>query len=284
MGGECMKPVRRQQQQQSPQRRHQHVHPAGFAAALVAVLLSASLAARPAAAAQLQIAVAANFLGTLQKLGQRYAKTGGEMLSLSSGSTGQLYAQIRQGAPFDLFFSADTRRPQLLESQGLTVPGSLFTYAVGTLVLWSPHAGTVDRRGQVLQRGAFRFISVADPRNAPYGAAAQQVLTALGLWNSLNREKKIVIGTNITQTWQFAASGNADMGFVALAQVIGKGGRISGSYWLPPQSQYQPIDQGAVILARTTQRASAQAFEHWLRTSRAAAAIIRDAGYRTGGK
>ncbi len=261
-----------------------HSRRAGFAAALLVVLLSVSFAPRPAAAAELRVAVAANFLGTLQKLAQSYAKSSGNTLSLSGGSTGQLYAQIRQGAPFDLFLSADRRRPQLLESQGLTVAGSRFTYAIGTLVLWSPRAGVVDPRGRVLQRADFRFIAVADPGNAPYGAAAQQVLTGLGLWDRLNREKKIVIGTNITQTWQFAASGNADMGFVALSQVIGQRGRIQGSYWLPPQSQYQPIAQDAVILARTTKRATAEAFERWLRTSRAAAAIIHDAGYRTGNR
>jgi len=254
-------------------------------ARLAWVVLLATLAALPATAvraAQLHIAVAANFLGPLQKLAERYRQVSGNTLSLSGGSTGQLYAQIQQGAPFDLFFSADTRRPQLLESQGLGVAGSRFTYAVGTLVLWSPRAGAVDRRGRVLQRGGFRFIAVADPGDAPYGAAAEQVLKGLGLWDRLNREKKIVIGSNITQTWQFAASGNADMGFVALSQVVGPNGGIRGSYWLPPQSDYQPITQDALILARTAQRKAALAFEHWLRTSSAAAQIIRKAGYRTG--
>ncbi len=244
--------------------------------------LGAAVAAPRAMAAQLHVAVAANFLGTLQKLAERYRRVSGDTLSLSSGSTGQLYAQIRQGAPFDLFFSADTQRPQLLDSQGLAVAGSRFTYAVGTLVLWSPRPGVVDRRGQIIRRGAFHFIAMANPRNAPYGAAAQQVLTALGQWEPLNQEKKLVIGADITQTWQFAASGNADMAFVALSQVTGPGGRISGSYWLPPRSDYQPIAQDALILARTTQPAAAQAFEHWLRTSSAAAQIIREAGYRPG--
>jgi molybdate transport system substrate-binding protein len=253
------------------------------ALALAALLLGgAGLAARPAAAEQLQVAVAANFLGTLQKLADSYRHTSADTLSLSSGSTGQLYAQIRQGAPFDLFFSADTQRPQLLESQGLGVAGSRFTYALGTLVLWSARAGEVDRSGRVLQRGGYRFIAVADAHNAPYGAAAQQVLTALGLWDRLNHDRKIVVGSNITQTWQFAASGNADMAFVALSQVIGADGRISGSYWLPPQSDYQPIAQDALILSRTPRRAAAEAFEHWLRSSGAAAQIIRSAGYRTG--
>jgi molybdate transport system substrate-binding protein len=257
---------------------------AALALALAVLLLcGGGLAARPAAAEQLQVAVAANFLGTLQKLADSYHRASGNALSLSSGSTGQLYAQIRQGAPFDLFFSADTRRPQLLESQGLGVAGSRFTYAVGTLVLWSPRAGVVDQRGRVLQGGKFRFIAVADAHDAPYGAAAEQVLTKLGLWDRLNRARKIVVGANITQTWQFAASGNADMAFVALSQVIGAGGKISGSYWLPPQSDYQPIAQDALILARSPKRAAAEAFEHWLRSSSAAAQIIGNAGYRTGG-
>ena len=154
---------------------------------------------------------------------------------------------------------------------------------MGSLVLWSPNAGIVDGGGKALTTGHYRFIGVADPKNAPYGAAAQQVLTALGLWSRLNEDKKIVVGENITQTWQFAASGNVDMAFVALSQVIGADGRIGGSYWLPPQSMYAPINQDAVILKSTPNRAAAQAFAHWLRTAPAAAMIIRAAGYHVAG-
>lgn len=251
-------------------------------AVLLAVLTALpATVATAARAATLHVAVAANFLSTLQKLAVLYRHVSGDSLLLSGGSSGQLYSQIRQGAPFDLFFSADTQRPQLLESEGLAVAGSRFTYALGTLVLWSPRAGVVDRRGQVLRRGGYRFIAVADPRNAPYGAAARQVLTALGLWERLNQEGHLVIGADITQTWQFAASGNADLAFVALSQVIGTGGSIGGSYWLPPRSDYQSIAQDALTLARSPYRAEALAFERWVRTSGDAAQIIRQAGYRT---
>jgi len=247
----------------------------------LALVLAAWLPARSAAAAQLHIAVAANFLGTLRKLAPLFAHASGDTLLPSAGSTGQLYIQITQGAPFDVFLSADAARPQRLQSQGLIVAGSRFTYAVGTVVLWSPRAGAIAGGGKTLRAGGYRFIGVANPKNAPYGAAAQQVLTALGLWIRLNQDKKIVVGEDITQTWQFAASGNDDMSFVALSQVIGPDGKISGSYWLPPRSMYQPIDQDAVILSSTPNKAAAQAFTHWLRTAPQAAAIIRAAGYHT---
>ena len=235
----------------------------------------------PAAGAQLQVAVAANFLATLQALAPQFAQASGDTLLLSAGSTGQLYAQIKQGAPFDMFLSADTERPALLQSQGLTVSGSRFTYATGTLVLWSPHAGVVDSAGRVLTAGHYHFIALSDPATAPYGTAARQVLNALGLWNRLEQAKQIILGENVTQTWQFAASGNVDMAFVALSQVLGADGRVSGSYWEPPQSLYTPIDQDAVVLAHSPKRAAALAFAHWLRTDPAALATIKAAGYRT---
>ena len=245
---------------------------------LLATLLC--VVALPAAADELRIAVAANFLGTLQQLAPQYTQATGDQLVLSAGSTGQLYTQIKQGAPFDVFLSADAARPKLLQSQGLILAASRFTYARGTLALWSPHAGVVDADGEVLRTGHYRFLSVADPHNAPYGAAARQVLTAMGLWTRLNQSRQIVLGEDITQTWQFVDSGNADMGFVALSQIIGAG-KARGSYWLPPQSMYAPIEQDAVALAHSSKPARAQAFMRWLRTAPAALAIIRAAGYRT---
>ncbi|HEX4023244.1 MAG TPA: molybdate ABC transporter substrate-binding protein [Steroidobacteraceae bacterium] len=245
----------------------------------LALVLLLWLQPRPVSAAQLHVAVAANFLGTLQKLAPAFARATGNTVVPSAGATGQLYAQITQGAPFDVFLSADTERPQRLQAQHLIVAGSRFTYAVGTVVLWSPRAGAVHGGGEALRAGGFRYIGVANPKDAPYGAAAQQVLTALGLWNRLNQDKKIVVGENITQTWQFAASGNVDMAFVALSQLIDASGKIGGSYWLPPQSMYQSIDQDGVILASSHNQGAAQAFTRWLRTAPAAAAIIKAAGY-----
>jgi molybdate transport system substrate-binding protein len=248
-------------------------------AALMATL---ALAVTPARAAVLHVAVAANFLGTLHRLAEPYALVSGNTLSISAGSSGQLLAQIRQGAPFDLFFSADIDRPRQLESQGLAVPGSEFTYAVGSLVLWSPHAGVIDDNGAVLQRGQFQRLAIADPASAPYGAAAQQVLMALGLWDRFNQQHKVVVGESITQTWQFAASGNATLAFVALSQVVDAQGHISGSSWAPPQNLYTLIAQDAVILKRTTELSAAQNFEHWLRSAPEASRIVQAAGYRPG--
>jgi molybdate transport system substrate-binding protein len=246
--------------------------------ALLAVLC---LFALPAAADELSVAVAANFLGTLQEQAPQFEQASGDKLVLSSGSSGQFLTQIEQGAPFDVFLSADSERPRRLEAEGLAVSGSRFTYAIGTLVLWSPMPGVVDAEGKVLQVGQFRFIALADPHNAPYGAAAQQVLTALGVWDKLNHDKRIVLGENITQAWQFAATGNVELAFVALSQVVAGNGTVSGSHWLPPQSLYARIDQDAVILAHSTKRAAAERFIKWLRTDPGTLAAIRSAGYRT---
>jgi molybdate transport system substrate-binding protein len=243
---------------------------------IVAGTLTAPLQAR---AEDLDVAVAANFLGTLQKLALAYQQARGNHLLISGGSSGQLYTQIKQGAPFDVMLSADSERPTRLESEGLGVPGSQFTYAIGTLVLWSPRPGVVDSAGKVLLSDRYRMISIANPTTAPYGAAAQQVLMALGLWNKLNQSKRIAIGENIDQAWQFAATGAADLGFVALSEV--KHGRtIPGSYWIPPQTMYQPIDQDAVLLSRSGKREAAQDFLGWLRHDPRAIAIIKAAGYR----
>jgi molybdate transport system substrate-binding protein len=244
----------------------------------VAALLS--LALQPIAAAELHVAVAANFLGPLQKLAPLFQQASGNQLVISSGSSGQLYTQIKQGAPFDVFLSADTDKPQLLENEGLTVPASRFTYAIGSLVLWSAKPGLVDSEGKVLQAQQYRYIGVANPQTAPYGTAAQQVLSKLGLWDKLNQERKIVLGENINQAWQFAATGNVDLAFVALSQVVGPDGSIAGSSWRVPQALYQRIDQAGVILTHTSQKAAAEAFMKWLREDPAALATIRSAGYQ----
>ena len=179
---------------------------APFSAVLLLVATTIALSAGAAAAAeQINVAVAANFFGTLQTLAPKYQQASGNELVLSSGSSGQFYTQIKQGAPFDVLLSADTERPKQLEAEGLAVPGSRFTYATGTLVLWSPQRSVVDNDGKVLRSGSYRMLGIAEPRNAPYGAAAQQVLVALGLWDKLNQDKKLAIGENINQAWQFAA-------------------------------------------------------------------------------
>ncbi len=248
--------------------------------ALVALVALLGPAAR-ASDMSVSVAVAANFLGTLQRLAPLYERASGDSLRLSAGSSGVLAAQIRQGAPFDVFLSADRERPEQLETQGLAVRGSLFTYAIGTLVLWSPRAGELGDAPAVLRAQRYRFLAVADPHTAPYGAAAEQVLQGLHLWEPLQRAGKLVVGANINQTWEFTASGNAQLGFVALSQVIGESGRPSGSYWLPPRSSYQPIEQAAVVIAASAHRDAAEAFAHWLREAPAALAGIHAAGYGT---
>jgi molybdate transport system substrate-binding protein len=236
------------------------------------------LAAMPAYADQLKIAVAANFLGTLQQLAPAFEKSSGHRLLLSGGSSGQFYSQITHGAPFDIFLSADAERPAKLEQEGFAVAGSRFTYATGKLALWSPKAGIVDERGEVLKRGDYRFVAIANPKLAPYGAAARQVLAKLGLWDSLAADKKLVTGESIAQTLQYVATGNAEIGFVAWAQIIGDREK-SGSTWFPPQEFYDPIMQDAVILKSTPHPIVAAQFMRWLRTDPQALAVIRASGY-----
>ncbi|HWW20742.1 MAG TPA: molybdate ABC transporter substrate-binding protein [Steroidobacteraceae bacterium] len=241
------------------------------------------LAWLPAAADELNVAVAANFLSTLQQLAPKFQQASGHRLVISSGSTGQLYAQIKQGAPFDLFLSADGERPRLLESEGLGVPGSRATYAIGTLVLWSPRPEFVDANGKVLQSAQVRMIAIADPKNAPYGAAAQQVLTARGVWDEFNRDHKIAMAENINQAWQFAATGNAQLAFIAKSQLstLSQDGKpVTGSSWEPPQSLYTEIDQDGLVLTRSTKQAAAESFMRWLRADTQAIAVITAAGYR----
>jgi molybdate transport system substrate-binding protein len=247
------------------------------------LLAIALLIALPVSADQINIAVAANFLGTLQQLAAQFQQATGHELVISSASSGQLYTQIKQGAPFDVFLSADSERPQQLESEGLGVAGSRITYAIGTLVLWSPQPDVVDAGGKVLQSGHIRMLAVADPKNAPYGAAAQQVLTALGLWEPLNQEHKIAMAENINQAWQFAATGNAELAFIAKSQLhapTAATGTAAGSSWEPPQSMYGEIDQDGIVLTRTQKRAVAEAFMQWLHHDARATATIIAAGYR----
>jgi molybdate transport system substrate-binding protein len=240
------------------------------------------LSSVPASADEINVAVAANFLGTLQQLAPAFQQASGQQLVISAGSSGQLYAQIKQGAPFDVFLSADSERPKLLETEGLGVAGSRFTYAIGTLVLWSARPGVVDADGNILRSANLRLIAIADPKNAPYGLAAQQVLTALGVWDQFNRDHRISMAENINQAWQFAATGNADVAFIARSQLAASvdGKAIGGSSWEPPQSLYSEIDQDGLVLTRSAKRAAAESFMRWLRADSHAIALIKAAGYR----
>ena len=198
------------------------------------------------AADEIRVAVAANFAVPMSALVERFEATSGHVVLVSSGSTGGHYAQIVNGAPFDAFFAADAWRPQLLEDAGVAIPGSRFTYALGRLALWSPRLGFVDAEGRVLESGDYRFLAIANPEVAPYGAAAREVLLARGLWDSL--QARIVRGQDIAQTYSFVYSGAAEIGLVAYAQLVRPGVPIAGSYWLVPESLHEPIEQQAVLL------------------------------------
>ncbi|MGA8862866.1 MAG: molybdate ABC transporter substrate-binding protein [Gallionella sp.] len=240
-----------------------------------AVMLS-GLMSSPVFASEVNAAVASNFSAPMKQIADVFQKESGDTVKLSFGSTGKFYAQIRGGAPFDVFFAADTATPQRMEQEGLTVNGSRFVYALGKLVLWSAQPGYVDDQGAVLRKGGFGKLAIADPKLAPYGVAAQQTLEHLGLWDAL--QPKLVTGENITQTYQFVATGNAELGFVALSQVMRDGKLSAGSSWLVPSDMYQLIQQSAVLLAGAKDKAAAQAFLDFLKGDKAAA-VIRSYGY-----
>jgi molybdate transport system substrate-binding protein len=230
-------------------------------AAMFAVAVSA-----PASAAEVKVAVAANFANRFK------ARTGHEA-SLSIGSSGQLYAQVVNGAPFEVLLSADRERPEKAEAEGLGVAGSRFTYATGRLVLFSRTPGLVDRQGAVLRAGRFQKIAIADPRTAPYGLAAVEAMRKLGVHERL--QPKLVQGTSIAQTYQFVDTGAAELGFLALSQVTSVKG---GSRWVVPAGLHAPIDQQAVLLKAGASSAAARAFLIFLRGGEAKA-IIRNYGY-----
>ncbi|TWE01621.1 molybdate transport system substrate-binding protein [Pseudomonas sp. AG1028] len=242
------------------------------------LLLCASFAmAGNAFADQVQVAVAANFTAPMQAIASAFEKDTGHSVQASYGATGQFYVQISNGAPFEVFLSADDSTPAKLEQEGLSVKGSRFTYAIGTLVLWSPKQGFVDDQGAVLKKGEFKHLSIANPKAAPYGLAATQTLAKLGLSDAL--KGKIVEGQNITQALQFVSTGNAELGFVALSQVYKDGQITSGSAWVVPETMYEPIRQDALILKKGEANPAAKALVEYLRGPKAAE-IIKAYGYK----
>lgn len=246
-----------------------------FRRALTALLLLASLGA-PAGAAEVNVAVAANFTGPMEKIVPEFEKATGHKAVIAYGTVGKFYAQIKNGAPFDVLISADEDTPAKLEKDALAIPESRFTYAIGKLVLWSSKPGFVDTNGEVLKTGDFKHLAIANPRMAVYGAAALEAVKRLGLAQSL--EPRFVTGENITQTYQFAATGNAELGFVALSQIYKNGKYAEGSYWLVPSSLYPQIRQDAVLLVRGKNNPAAAALLAYLKSDEAKAAI-RAHGY-----
>ncbi len=231
---------------------------------------------RPLLASEVSVAVASNFTAPAQRLAELFQKETGHTVKLSFGSSGKFTTQIQQGAPFDVFLSADEQHTQRLEDEGLTVPHTRFVYVLGKLVLWSAKPGYVDDQGAVLGKGSYNKLAYADPKLAPYGLAAQQTLQKLNLWGKV--QGKLVTGENITQAYQFAATGNAEIAFIALSQVTQDGRVNGGSYWVVPAELYQPIRQSAVRLSAAKDPIAAQAFLTFLKSAKFVS-IMRDFGY-----
>lgn len=238
----------------------------------------AILFSSPLTASELRVAVAANFLGTLNQLAPLYEEHSGQVLLISSGSTGRHYAQIRNGAPFDVFLSADVERPQLLVEEGLALADSRFTYARGVLVLWSDQQDLPLQQGEFLQSNSLQHLALVNPRTAPYGAAGVQVMQQLDAYERL-QAGHIAQAENLTQALQYVTSGTAQAGFLALSQVIEADGSIRGNAWLPDRDSYASLEQQAVVLSASPQPEAGQAFLDWLKTDQARA-VIEAAGYR----
>lgn len=242
----------------------------------VLLCVTALLMGASAQADEVQVAVAANFAGPFQQIANDFASATGHKAIASVGSTGKFYTQIRNGAPFAVLLAADDETPAKLVDEGLGVKGSSFTYALGKLVLWSAKPGVVDAQGEVLKGGKFAHLAIANPKLAPYGAAGVEAMKKMGVYEAL--ADKIVQGENIGQAHQFVATGNAELGFVALSQVAIPGKPMTGSLWQVPTQMYSPIRQNAVLLTVGANQAAAQALLKYLQSD-AAKAVIQAWGY-----
>ncbi|MGW7771396.1 molybdate ABC transporter substrate-binding protein [Pseudomonas machongensis] len=243
---------------------------------LAASALASLIFLNSAWADEVQVAVAANFTAPIQAIAKDFEKDTGHKLVAAFGATGQFYAQIKNGAPFEVFLAADDSTPAKLEQEKEIVEGSRFTYAIGTLALWSAKPGYVDDKGEVLKKNDFQHLSIANPKAAPYGLAATQVLDKLKLTEAT--KGKIVEGQNITQAFQFVSTGNAELGFVALSQIYKDGKVEKGSAWIVPSTLHDPIRQDAVILNKGKDNPAAKALVEYLKGPKAAA-VIKSYGY-----
>lgn len=248
--------------------------------------------------AELTIAVAANFAATLKLLATEYQLITDDTILISIGSSGKLSTQIIHGAPYDIFLSADSEHPQTLIDKQLANVDSRFTYAVGTLALWKPHGGLNIHSRTGFDFSTARLVGLASPRHAPYGKAAQEVLTAMGQWQALSANQRLAFAESVGQAWHYAASGSVDAAFVALSQITAAQLRSDGDkdrnqnpmkntqgsdYWLPPKEWYTPIVQQGVILRNSKHQAAAERFSRWLQTDAKAIKTIQTAGYNTVG-
>lgn len=241
-----------------------------------AAFLGLLMLATASRADEVRVAVAANFTAPMKLIAADFEKDTGHKAQLAFGATGKFYAQIRNGAPFEVLLAADDTTPARLETEGAAVVGSRFTYATGRLVLWSAKPGHVDTKGEVLKKGEFKHVALANPKLAPYGAAAVETLTALKLIDAV--QPKLVQAENIAQVHQFIASGNAELGFVALSQVMRDGKLAGGSAWVVPTGLHRPIRQDAVILDKGKGKPAAAALMKYLKGDKARA-VIKSFGY-----
>lgn len=229
---------------------------------LVAVVYT--LFAIPAMAAEVHVAVAANFTAPMEQLKSLFEKASGHKLIISYGTVGKFYAQIKNGAPFELLISADDETPIRLEKDGLALSETRFTYAIGTLMLWSTKPGLVDAKGEVLKQADFKRLAIASPKLAVYGAAAVEAMKKLGVYEQL--QPRFVFGENISQAYQFIATANADLGFVALSQIYKNGSYAAGSHWQVPSNIYPQIRQDAVLLTKGRDNPAGKALLAFLKT------------------
>jgi len=241
-------------------------------------LALAALLPLPAHAGEVRAAVAANFAAPMQRIAAEFEKDTAHRAILAFGATGAFQSQIANGAPFDVLVAADAASPARLEALRLAVPGTRFTYATGRLVLWSARPGLADAGARVLSGGRFSHLAIASPKTAPYGVAAMETMAKLKLKLGASLAPKLVQGANIAQAWQFVASGNAELGFVALSQVWRDGRLTAGSGWIVPAGLHAPIRQDAILLARGGANPAARALMDYLK-SRKAIDIIRSYGY-----
>ena len=244
---------------------------------IVAVLVLCGLMSSPVQAGEVSVAVASNFAAPMERLAPLFQKETGHTVKVSTGASGKLYAQIRGGATFDVFLSADEEMPKQLMQDGFAVGGSRFIYATGKLVLWSAQPDLVDEKASVLNKGNFKMLAIANPRFSPYGVAAKETLTKLTMWNSI--QEKLTKGENVTQTYQLVATEKADLAFIALSQVMRDGKMVEGgSWWLVPPEMHQPIRQSAVLLSHAKDQVAAKAFLAFLKSEKART-VMRGFGY-----
>lgn len=242
----------------------------------LSILIHSLLTVATAHADEVKVAVAANFTGPMQVIAVLFERDTGHKASLAFGATGKFYAQIANGAPFEVLLSADDETPARLVREGLAVTGTSFTYAIGKLVLWSTNPKLVDDKGEILKKGGFKHLAIANPKTAPYGAAAMQTMSKLGVVDSL--KPLFVQGENIAQTHQFVSTGAAELGFVAYSQVIKNGQVGSGSGWVVPGNLYDPIRQDAVILSKGKDKPAATALLNYMKGQKAQE-VIKSFGY-----